>query len=97
MCKILSSDLYCTNFKCPHNLFWEELNLERDKIQMTDKALEIRNCCCRILHPWTKEEISAARGLTEELVRHSEEEAIQKLQSKRIRVNVKRALSPSSP
>ncbi len=75
----------------------ENNTFERDKIQMTDKALEIRNCCCRILHPWTKEEISAAWGLTEELVRHSEEEAIQKLQSKKIRINGKRALSPSFP
>jgi len=38
MCTVLNSDLYCTDFKCPHNLFWEKLNLERDKIQMTDKV-----------------------------------------------------------
>ena len=41
MCTALSFDLYCTNFKCPHNLFWEELNLGRERIQMTDKALEM--------------------------------------------------------
>jgi len=63
MCKVWSSDLCCTNFKCPHNLFWEELNLDRDKIQMTFKALEIRNCCRRIMHPWTPDEISGAWGL----------------------------------
>ncbi len=80
MCKVLRSDLYCTNFKCPHNLFWEELGLDRDKIQMTDKALEIRNC--KIIHPWTPEEISDAWGLTKESIRHSEEEAFRKLQKK---------------
>lgn len=80
MCTALSFDLYCTNFKCPHNLFWEELNLDREKIQMTDKALEIRNCCCLITNPWTLEEISEALGLTREEIRRSEEEAFRKLQ-----------------
>ena len=82
MCNALSFDLYCTNFKCPHNLFWEELNLDREKIQMTDKALEIRNCCCLITNPWTLEEISEALGLTREEIRRSEEEALRKLQWK---------------
>ena len=95
MCTTLSFDLYCTNFKCPHNLFWEELSLDRDKIQMTDKALEIRNCCCRIKHPWTPEEISDAWGLTKEAIRHSEEEASRKLRRK-IRINRKKPLSPST-
>ena len=63
----------CVNFKCPHNLFWEELNLDRHKIQMTDKALEVRNCCCLIIHPWTPKEISEAWGLTGEGIRRSEE------------------------
>ena len=92
MCTKLRLDLYCTNFKCPHNLFWEELSLNRAKIQMTDKALEIRNCCCKITHPWTPEEISDAWGLTEEAIRDSEEEAFRKLQ-KKIRMNRKRPLS----
>jgi hypothetical protein len=87
MCTALSFDLYCTNFKCPHNLFWEELNLDREKIQMTDKTLEIRNCCCRIIHPWTPEEISDAWGLTREEIRRSEEEALKKLQRK-VRINL---------
>jgi hypothetical protein len=87
MCTALSFDLYCTNFKCPHNLFWEELNLDREKIQMTDKTLEIRNCCCRIIHPWTPEEISDAWGLTKEEIRRSEEEALKKLQRK-VRINL---------
>jgi len=96
MCTALSFDLYCTNFKCPHNLFWEELNLDREKIQMTDKALEIRNCCCLINLSWTPEEISDAWGLTREGIRRSEEEALTKLQ-KKIRINRKRPLSPSTP
>ena len=88
MCTVLSCDLYCTNFKCSHNLFWEELNLDREKIQMTDKAIEIRNCCCLIIHPWTPEEISDAWGLTKEEIRRSEEEALKKLQRK-VRTNLK--------
>ncbi len=79
----------CVNFKCPHNLFWEELNLDRDKIQMTDKALEIRNCCCLIIDPWTPEEISEAWGLKRERVTCSEEEAFKKLQRK-VRINLDR-------
>jgi len=61
---------------------------------MTDKALEIRNCCCRIMHPWTPEEISDAWGLTKEAIRRSEEEALRKLQ-KKIRISRKRPLSTS--
>jgi len=86
MCTGLSFDLYCTNFKCPHNLFCEELNLDRDRIQMTERALEIRNCCCLIIHPWTSEEISDAWGLTKEAIRRSEEGAFRKLQRK-VRIN----------
>jgi hypothetical protein len=82
MCTALSFDLCCKNFKCPHNLFWEELNLDRDKIQMTDKAFEIRNCCCLIIRPWTPEEISDAWGLTREGIRRSQEKAFRKLQRK---------------
>ena len=96
MCTVLSLDLYCTNFKCLHNLFWEELSLDREKMQMTDKALEIRNCCCKIIHPWTPEEISDAWGLTKEEIGRSEEEAFRKLQ-KKIRINRKRRLSTSTP
>jgi hypothetical protein len=95
MCTALSFDLYCTNFKCPHNLFWEELSLDRDKIQMTDKALEIRNCCCRIIRPWTPEEISDAWGLTREAIRNFQEEAFKKLQ-KKIRINRKGQLLKST-
>jgi DNA-directed RNA polymerase sigma subunit (sigma70/sigma32) len=92
MCKALSSDLYCTNFKCPHNLFWEELNLDRDKIQITDRALEIRNCCCLIIHPWTLEEICDTWGLTKEVIKCSEKEAYRKLE-KKIRIHRRSPLS----
>jgi hypothetical protein len=95
MCTALSFDLYCTNFKCPHNLFWEELSLDRDKIQMTDKAIEIRNCCCKIINPWTPEEISDAWGLTKIAIRRSEEEAFRKLQ-KKIQINRKGRLPKST-
>jgi DNA-directed RNA polymerase sigma subunit (sigma70/sigma32) len=61
---------------------------------MTDKALEIRNCCRLIIHPWTPEEISDAWGLTEKAIRHSEEDAFRKLQ-KKIRIHRKRPLSTS--
>jgi len=87
MCTALSSDLYCTDFKCPHNLFWEELSLDRHRIQMTDRALEIRNCCCLIVHPWAPEEISDAWGLTKEEIRRSEQEALKKLQRK-VQINL---------
>jgi len=92
MCTVLSFDLYCMNFRCRNNLFWEELSLDRDKIQMTDKALEIRNCCCLIIDPWTPEEISEAWGLTREGIRHFENEAFRKLQRK-FRINRKRSQS----
>ena len=95
MCTVLSCDLYCTNFKCSHNLFWEELNLDREKIQMTGRALEIRNCCCLITHPWTPEEISEAWGLKRENVMCSEEEAFKKLQRK-VRINGKRLQSTTT-
>jgi len=62
---------------------------------MTDKALEIRNCCCSIIHPWTPEEISDAWGLTKEAIRYSEEGAFRKLQ-KKIRISGKRPLSTST-
>ncbi len=95
MCTALSLNLYCTNFKCPHNLFWEELSLDGDKIQMTEKALEIRNCCRKITHPWTPEEISDAWGLTGEVIRGSQDEALKKLQ-KKIRSHSKGSLSKSN-
>jgi hypothetical protein len=90
MCTELLFDLPCTNFKCSNNLFWEDLKLNREKIRMTDKALEIRNCCRLIRHPWTPEEIGDAWGLTSEQIRRSEEEALKKLQ-RRLWINGKRS------
>jgi hypothetical protein len=75
-------DLPCTNFKCPNNLFWEDLKLNREKIRITDKALRIRNCCCLIINPWTLEEIGNAWGLTREQITRYEEGALKKLQKK---------------
>jgi DNA-directed RNA polymerase sigma subunit (sigma70/sigma32) len=62
---------------------------------MTDKALEIRNCCCSIIHPWTSEEISDAWGLPKEAIRRSEERAFRKLQRK-VRINGKRSQSTTT-
>jgi DNA-directed RNA polymerase sigma subunit (sigma70/sigma32) len=50
---------------------------------MTDKALEIRNCCCRIIHSWTREEISDAWGLTREEIRRCEAMAWRKVKKER--------------
>ncbi len=72
----------CTNYSCPHNLFWDELNLDREKIRITPKALEIRNCCCLVTRPWTSEEICDAWGLTTKRVRASKEVPQRKLQKK---------------
>jgi len=82
VCIELLFDLPCTNFKCSNNLFWEDSKLNRENIQMTDRALEIRNCCCLIMNPWTSEEISDAWGLKREQIRRYEERAFKKLQTK---------------
>ena len=95
MCTELLFDLPCMNLKCPNNLFWEDLKLKREQIRMTDKALEIRNCCCLIMSPWTSGEISNAWGLTREGIRRSEEEAFKKLQ-KKVRINGKRLQSTTA-
>jgi hypothetical protein len=47
----------CVNYKCPHNLFWEGLKLNLNKILITNKAFGIRNCCCLINKSWTPKEI----------------------------------------
>ncbi len=80
MCRRWSDPEPCTDYRCTNNLFWEGLELDREKIRMTDKALEIRNCCCLIMNPWTPEEISNTWGLTREQMNRSEEEALKKLQ-----------------
>ena len=95
MCTELLFDLPCMNFKCSNNLFWEDLKLNGEKIRMTDKAREIRNCCCLIMNPWTSEEISNAWGVAKEEIKRSEEEAFKKLQRK-VRINGKRSQSTTT-
>lgn len=56
---------------------------------MTDKALEIRNCCRRIIHPWTPEDISEAWGLTREAIRQCEAMAWRKVRKEYPKVNEK--------
>jgi DNA-directed RNA polymerase sigma subunit (sigma70/sigma32) len=68
------------NTRCPHNLFWEGLRLNLDKIHMTDKALAIGNCCCLIEEPWTPEEIGDIWGLTKKRIRQREGIAWRKVQ-----------------
>ena len=79
MCRRWRDPEPCMNDRCPNNLFWKDLKLDGEKIRMTDKALEIRNCCCLITTPWTSEEISNTWGLTREQINRSEEEAFKKL------------------
>jgi DNA-directed RNA polymerase sigma subunit (sigma70/sigma32) len=79
MCKEMRNTRPCSNYQCRHNLFWEGLGLNMDNIEMTDKALRIRNCCRLIREPWTCEEIARAWGLTEKKVKRFEESAWRKL------------------
>jgi len=60
------------NYQCPHNLFWKGLNLNPENFKITNKALEIGNCCCLIYEPWSAEEIRAAWGLSIGSVMQSE-------------------------
>ena len=69
----------CWNFEGPHNLFWERLMLDADKIHVTKKALEIGNCCCLIRKSWTEEEIKGAWGLPKVEIGRSERLAWDKI------------------
>jgi DNA-directed RNA polymerase sigma subunit (sigma70/sigma32) len=80
MCRTWLDSDPCMNTRCPHNLFWEGLDLNFDKIRITDKALEIRNCCCLIHEPWTKEEIRDIWGLTRKRIEQCETVAWKKVQ-----------------
>ncbi len=80
MCRRWSDSEPCMNCRCPHNLFWVGLRLNLDKISITDKALEIGNCCCLINEPWTAGEIANAWGITEQRVKQSEASACRKVQ-----------------
>ena len=46
---------------------------------MTQKALEIGNCCCLINQPWDEEDIEAIWGLPLEKVRRYEKMAMRKI------------------
>ena len=82
MCRELLTPGPCWNFKCPHNLFWEELKLRTDRIHITKKALEISNCCCLINRPWTVEEIQAVWGLPRGEIRRYERVVRRKINGK---------------
>ena len=83
MCKERLDSNPCSNCRCPHNLFWEGLELDMQRIHMTRKALQIRNCCRLIREPWTSDEIAAAWGLTTKGIRQCEGSAWRKVQRKR--------------
>jgi hypothetical protein len=60
----------CMNYQCPHNLFWKGLNLNPENFKITNRALEIGNCCWLINEPWSEEDIREAWGLpTENIIR----------------------------
>jgi DNA-directed RNA polymerase sigma subunit (sigma70/sigma32) len=80
------------NYGCPHNLFWEGLRLNLNRIHMTDKALAIGNCCCLIDEPWTPEEIGNIWGLTRKRIRQCEEIAWNKMQKESPHKQLKRPL-----
>jgi DNA-directed RNA polymerase sigma subunit (sigma70/sigma32) len=83
------------NTRCSHNLFWEELRLDLDKIHITDKALAIGNCCCLIDEPWTPEEIGHIWGLTQKRIRQCEGTAWRKVQKESLSKRPKRPLFPN--
>ena len=64
MCTRRLVPIPCMKYQCPHNLFWEGLNLNPENLKITDRALEIGNCCCLINEPWSAEEIGDVWGLT---------------------------------
>lgn len=80
----------CWNHKCPHNLFCEMLMLNTNKIHITKKALEIRNCCCLISKPWTVEEIEAVWGLAKVEIRRCEATACKKITRRKEREEANR-------
>lgn len=63
MCRKRLSFDPCCDYKCPHNLFWEGLNLKREGVHITERSREIENCCCLLRKPWTAREIGNAWGL----------------------------------
>ena len=92
MCRERLAPGPCWNHKCPHNLFCEKLMLNTNKIHITKKALEIRNCCCLIRKPWTVEEIEAVWGLPKAEIRQYEATACKKIYRRKEREEANRLL-----
>ena len=92
MCRRWTDLEPCMNYGCLHNLFWEGLRLNLNRIHMTDKALAIGNCCCLIDEPWTPEEIGDIWGLTRKRIRQCEEIAWNKMQKESPNKQLKRPL-----
>jgi len=69
----------CVNYRCPHNLLWDGLKLNLSEIQITDKTLEIGNCCCFVHEPWAPEEIGTAWGVAEERISRCESKSWKRL------------------
>ena len=82
MCRRWFAPKPCMSYQCPHNLFWKGLNLHPENFKITNKALEIGNCCCLINEPWTAEEIREVWGLTMEKIMRCEEMAWEKIDKK---------------
>ena len=80
MCRKWHDSEPCMDYTCPHNLFWEALKLDLNKINITDKALQKRNCCYVIREPWAPEEIGDIWGLTWKTIRQCEAIAWRKIQ-----------------
>jgi len=82
MCRRRLGPKPCMNYQCPHNLFWKGLNLNPENFKITNKALEIGNCCCLIYAPWSAEEIREVWGLTIENIVRYERMAWDKIHNK---------------
>ena len=82
MCRRWLAPKPCMNYQCPHNLFWKGLNLNPENFKITNRALEIRNCCCLINEPWSAEEIREVWGLTIENIIRCEGMAWEKIGKK---------------
>jgi hypothetical protein len=82
MCRRWLAPKPCMNYQCPHNLFWKGLNLSPENFKITNRALEIGNCCCMISEPWSAEEIREVWGLTIENIIRCEGMAWEKIDKK---------------
>ena len=82
MCRRWLAPKPCMNYQCPHNLFWKGLNLNPENFKITNRALEIGNCCCLINEPWSAEEIKEVLGVTIENIIRCEAVAWEKIDKK---------------